>query len=97
MRRKPTFEELANSTLAKPTMAPVAVPYLPPNGNTFAVTELRQMMAAARAQENVCEQYRAGATGAARDFGVPREFFDKIARGSVTEGGEMHKNLIKQI
>ena len=74
MRKKPTFEELANSTLVKPAAAPVPIPYMPPHGATFAATELRQKIAAMQAHKHVGAEYRAETTAATRDFGVPRDF-----------------------
>ena len=81
MRKKPTVEELANGTLVKPAVTPVSIPYIPPHDATFAVTELRQMMAAMKTHENVGAEYRAETAAAARDFGVPQEFFQTLARG----------------
>ena len=81
MRKKPTLEELANSTLVKPVVTPVSIPYIPPHDATFAVAELRQMMAAMKTHENVGTVYRAETAVAARDFGVPQEFFEHLARG----------------
>ena len=96
MRKKPTFEELANSTLVKPAVRSAAIPYIPPNDSTFAVTELRQKMAEMQAQEVAGEQYRADTTAAAREFGATREFFEDLTKGVITEGGQMHQAMVDQ-
>ena len=44
MRKKPTFEELANEALAKPTLVTTPLQTVYTDDNTFAVTEFRNMM-----------------------------------------------------
>ena len=43
MRRKPTYQELANTTLATTQLGAVTQPYVPFNDNALAVQELRTM------------------------------------------------------
>ena len=43
MRRKPTYQELANATLAKTQLGIVTQPYVPFNDNALAVKELQAM------------------------------------------------------
>ena len=43
MRRKPTYQELANATLAKTKLGAVTQPYVPYNDNALEVKELRTM------------------------------------------------------
>jgi len=43
MRRKPTYQKLANATLAKTELGAVMQPYVPYNDNALAVKELRAM------------------------------------------------------
>ena len=43
MRRKPTYQELANATLAKTQLGADTQPYVPYNDNALAVKELRAM------------------------------------------------------
>ena len=43
MRRKPTYQELANATLAKVQLGTATQPYAPFNDNTLAFKELRAM------------------------------------------------------
>ena len=43
MRRKPTYQELANATLAKTQLGAVTLPYVPFNDNALAIKEVRAM------------------------------------------------------
>ena len=45
MRRKQTYQELANATLAKTQLGAVTLPYVPYNDNALAVKELRVAIA----------------------------------------------------
>ena len=44
MRKQPTFEELANEALAKPTLVATPLQTVYPDDNTFAANEFRHMM-----------------------------------------------------
>ena len=90
MRKKPTYEELANSTLAKSVVTPVTIPYIPPNDNTAAVAEFKLMLAEEEEREIIGEQYSAATNSGAREFGLPRECVEHLARHVVTESSKMH-------
>ena len=96
MRKKPTYEELANSTLAKSVVKPVKIPYNLPNDNTTAVAEFKRMLAEDEIRQTIGENYRAATTAAARESGLPREYFENLARQVVTEGNKMHEEMRKQ-
>ena len=81
MRKKSTFEELANSTLVKPALTPGSIPYISPYDSTAAVAEYRRMLTETQALEHINAEYRAETAVAARGFGVPQEFFQNLARG----------------
>ena len=67
MRRKPTYQELANATLAKTQLGAVTQPYVPFNDNALAVQELRAMTdrLAQETRVNQQTQSQAFATAAA--------------------------------
>ena len=96
MRKKPTYEELANSTLAKSVVDPINIPYIPPNDNTAAIAEFKRMLAEEGEREIIGERFSAAASSAARESGLPREFFENLARNVVTEGSRMHAETRKQ-
>ena len=76
MRKKPTFEELANSTLVKPQLPPALLPYIPPNDGSAAVMEhLRATMESLQRNEVNDERIQAEGAAAAREAGIPRELF----------------------
>ena len=97
MRKKPTFEELANCTLAKPQLPPASLPYIPPNDGAAAVMEhLRATMETLQRNEVNGERIQAESATAAREAGLPRDYFENLARGIVTEFGQMHGQLSQQ-
>ena len=73
MRKKPTYEELANSTLAQSVLKPNKIPYNLPNDNTTAVAEFKRMLEEDEIRQIIGEEYRASTTAAARESGLPRE------------------------
>ena len=42
------------------------------------------------------EEYRASTTAAARESGLPREYFEDLARRVVTDGSNMHNETRQQ-
>ena len=88
MRKKQTYEELANSTLAKLVVKPVKIPYNLPNDNTTAVAEFKRMLAEDEIRQIIGEEYRAATTAAARESGPPREYFEKLVE-------HLHPYLVK--
>ena len=97
MRKKPTFEELANSTLVKPQLPPAFLPYIPPNDGSAAVMEhLRATMETLQRNEVNGERIQAESATAAREAGLPRDYFENLARGIVTDFSKMHDQLRQQ-
>ena len=97
MRKKQTFEELANSTLVKPQLPPAFLPYIPPNDGSAAVMEhLRATMENLQRNEVNGETIRAEGAAAAREAGLPREFFENLARGVATGNIKMHGQMMLQ-
>ena len=97
MRKKPTYEELANSTLAKSVVKPVDNPYNLPNDNTTAVAEFKRMLAEDEIRQIIGGNYRAATTAAARESGLPRECFEDLARRVVTDGSNMHNETRNKV
>ena len=96
MRKKPTYEELANSTLAQSVLKPNKIPYNLPNDNTTAVAEFKRMLAEDEIRQIIGEEYRATTTAAARESGLPREYFEKLAERIMTDGSNLHNETRKQ-
>ena len=59
MRRKPTFEELANATLKESTVGPLQLPYCPYNSNSQALVDLQTMAQQLQAQQQRGEDIQA--------------------------------------
>ena len=96
MRKKPTYEELANSTLAQSVLKPNKIPYNLPNDNTTAVAEFKRMLEEDEIRQIIGEEYRASTTAAARESGLPREYFEKLAERIMTDGSNLHNETRKQ-
>ena len=96
MRKKPTYGELANSTLAQSVLKPNKIPYNLPNDNTTAVAEFKRMLEEDEIRQIIGEEYRASTTAAARESGLPREYFEKLAERIMTDGSNLHNETRKQ-
>ena len=94
---KPTFEELPNCALAKTQLPPASLPYIPPNDGAAAVMEhLRATMETLQRNEVNGERIQAESATAAREAGLPRDYFENLARGIVTDFSKMHDQLSQQ-
>ena len=71
-------------------MTPVTIPYNPPNDNTAAVAEFKRMLAEEEEREIIGEQYSAATISGAREFVLPREYLENLARQVVTESSKLH-------
>ena len=96
MRKKPTFEELANETLAKPTLVATPLQTVYPDDSTFAVTEFRAMMNELAQAATAAEAARFEEAAAAREAGVPADFVRQMAEGVMTANSQMHEETRRQ-
>ena len=96
MRKKPTFEELANEALAKPTLVATPLQTVYPDDNTFAVTEFRNMMNELAQAAAAGEAARFEEATAAREAGVPADFVRQMAEGVTTANSRMHEETRRQ-
>ena len=96
MRKKPTFEELANEALAKPTLVATPLQTVYPDDNTFAVTEFRNMMNELAQTAAAGEAARFEEATAAREAGVPADFVRQMAEGVTTANSRMHEETRRQ-
>ena len=71
MRRKPTYQELANATLAKTQLGAVTQPYVPYNDNALAVKELRAMTDRLAQETRVNQSTQAQVFATAAETGLP--------------------------
>ena len=71
MRRKPTYQELANATLAKTQLGAVTQPYVPYNDNALAVKELRAMTDRLALETRVNQSTQAQVFATAAETGLP--------------------------
>ena len=71
MRRKPTYQELANATLAKTELGAVTQPYVPYNDNALAVKELRNMTDRLALETRVNQGTQAQVFATAAETGLP--------------------------
>ena len=71
MSRKPTYQELANATLAKTQLGAVTQPYVPYNDNALAVKELRAMTDRLAATERASQSTQAQVFATAAETGLP--------------------------
>ena len=71
MRRKPTYQELANATLAKTQLGIVTQPYVPFNDNALAVKELQAMTDRLALESRVNQGTQAQVFSTAAASGLP--------------------------
>ena len=83
MRKRLTFEELARATLVDQPVVTQSMPYVSPDDNTFAVTELRDELNRMRSAQVTDETARAAETTAAREAQVTPEFMRLLAGWSL--------------
>ena len=73
MRRKPTYQELANATLAKTQLGVVTQPYVPFNGNALAVKGLQAMTDRLALETRVNQNTQAQVFSTAASSGLPAQ------------------------
>ena len=78
MRRKPTYQELANATLAKTKLGAVTQPYVPYNDNALAVKELRAMTDRLALETRVNQSTQAQVFATAAETGLPAETVQRM-------------------
>ena len=71
MRRKPTYQELANTTLAKTQLGVATQPYVPFNDNALAVKELQAMTDRLALESRVNQNTQAQIFSTAAASGLP--------------------------
>ena len=80
MRKKPTFQELANATLKDNTLAPLQLPYIPFNSSSQSLFELQAMREEVQAQQQRGEDIRAATVQEARAIGVDPQVLESLAQ-----------------
>ena len=70
MRRKPTYQELANATLAKTQLGAVTQPYVPLNDNALAAKEFRAMTDQLALEARANQQTQAQVVATAAETGL---------------------------
>ena len=84
MRKKPTFEELANATLKEGTVGPLQLPYCPYNSNRQALVDLQTMTQQLQSQQQRGEDIQAAVVQEARNLGVEPRVIEQMAHGIMT-------------
>ena len=88
MRRKPTYQELANATLAKTQLGIVTQPYVPFNDNALAVKELQAMTDRLALETRVNQNTQALVFSTAASSGLPAQ-----AVQGMVDHAEMQRRL----
>ena len=88
MRRKPTYQELANATLAKTQLGIVTQPYVPFNDNALAVKELQAMTDRLALETRVNQNTQAQVLSTAASSGLPAQ-----AVQGMVDHAEMQRRL----
>ena len=88
MRRKPTYQELANATLAKTQLGVVTQPYVPFNDNALAVKELQAMTDRLALETRVNQNTQAQVFSTAASPGLPAQ-----AVQGMVDHAEMQRRL----
>ena len=88
MRRKPTYQELANATLAKTQLGIVTQPYVPFNDNALAVKELQAMTDRLALETRVNQNTQAQVFSTAASSGLPAQ-----AVQGMVDHAEMQRRL----
>ena len=85
MRRKPTYQELANATLAKTQLGAVTLPYVPYNDNALAIKELRAMTDRLALETRVNQQTQAQVFATVAETGLPPEAIQSMVNHAETQ------------
>ena len=85
MRRKPTYQELANATLAKTNLGAVTQPYVPYNDNALAVKELRTMTDRLALEARVNQGTQAQVFATAAETGLPPTVVQQMVNHAETQ------------
>ena len=80
MRKKPTFQELANATLKESTLGPLQLPYIPFNSSSQALVDLQATMEEVQSQQQRGEDIRAATVQEARAIGVGPQVLESLAQ-----------------
>ena len=78
MRRKPTYQELANATLAKTQPGAVTLPYVPFNDNALAIKEFRAMADKLAQDERMNQSTQAQVLTTASATGLPPDVVQQM-------------------
>ena len=82
MRKKPTFDELANATLKENTLlAPLQLPYIPYNSTSQALVDLQALTQQLQFKQQRGEDVQAATVQEARDIGVDPSTITQVAQG----------------
>ena len=93
MRKKPTFQELANATLKESTLGPLQLPYIPFNSSSQALVELQAMREEVQAQQQRGEDIRAATVQEARNLGVDPQVLEQTAQQITTSNNQAMQQL----
>ena len=93
MRKKPTFQELANVTLKENKLGPLQLPYVPFNSSSQALIELRETMEEVQAQQHRDEDIRAATIQEARAIGVDPQALESLAQKMTTSTSQTIQQL----
>ena len=85
MRRKPTYQELANATLAKTKLGAVTQPYVPYNDNALAIKELRGMTDRLALEARVNQGTQAQVFATAAETGLPPTAVQQMVNHAETQ------------
>ena len=85
MRRKPTYQELANATLAKTNLGAVTQPCVPYNDNALAVKELRTMTDRLALEARVNQGTQAQVFATAAETGLPPQAVQQMVNHAETQ------------
>ena len=93
MRRKPTFEELANATLKESTVGPLQLPYCPYISNSQALVDLQTRTQQLQAQQQRGEDLQTATIQEARNLGVDPQVIEQTAQGIVTSNSQTFQDM----
>ena len=82
MRKRPTYEELAATTLNKVQLGTPTLPYVPPNNAEFALMQLKGLSEDIRLRELSVQALRRDSEQVAAQTGLPPEVIQRLVGAS---------------
>ena len=96
MRKKPTFNQLARATLVASSIGPTKLPHVPPNGASFAITEVRDMAHKLITGETIGRSTQVAVQQTAGAAGIAPDVLEQMMAATVAQNSEAMRRMQEQ-